>query len=140
MVRGSLPERQHRGTRCGLKPLFTKIDQKEHEGIDGYNTGTWGMVGGWETERNNRTLWGVALAYAKSDVDGDGAGNSQLEVNHYHASVYGSLNRAAYQIQWQTGYARNQYRSERTLSFSGLQAVARGEFGTHQFSAGGNSA
>ena len=130
---GDLPS----GESLWLKPFAGLVNQSpRNNGREGYDAQRWGLAGGLETPINKEMNVGLTVAYAKSDVDGGGAGSVRVDTDSYQAMVYGGMTREHYYIEWNAGYTRNQHDMERSLSFGGLTNRAQASFNSNQFNLG----
>lgn len=66
------------------------LDQDERNGVAGYDAETYGVTVGYDNEFMEDAVAGLAFTYAYTDVDGDSAANSEVEVDTYILTVYGS--------------------------------------------------
>nr|VFJ92261.1 MAG: outer membrane autotransporter barrel domain-containing protein [Candidatus Kentron sp. H] len=83
-------------------------DQDERSGVDGYDADTYGVAFGVDTQVTDRSRVGVALAYANTDVDGDGAADSQVDIDGLHFTLYGDYTVDDYYLQGMLSYARSE--------------------------------
>ena len=77
---------------------------------------------------------GAALAYAETEVDGEGAGNVRLETDHYQALLYGDYTRGDFYLEGNVSVGRNRSKTSRTLSSVGA-GTAQGSFDGWQYNA-----
>ena len=130
---GDLPS----GESLWLKPFAGLVSQRaRNNGREGYGAQRWGLAGGWETSINKEMNLGLTVAYTKSDTDGGGAGNAQVDTDSYQAMLYGGVTKENYYTEWNAGYARNRHDMERSLSFGGLTNRAQASFSSDQFNGG----
>ena len=117
-----------------FKPFGNLIDKRNDGGIPGYSSRTGGIVAGWERGVSEEMNTGVALAYAETEVDGDGAGNVQVETDQYQALVYGDYTQEDLYIEGSLSVGRNRNETRRTLASVGA-GTARGDFNGWQYNA-----
>lgn len=98
-----------RGLRAWAQGFGQTADQDRRDGVDGYNSDTYGAAFGLDTENiSDSAVLGVALSYANTDVDSDNANNTQTDVDSYGITLYGDydLGDQAF-LSGQAGYAHN---------------------------------
>jgi len=113
----------------------SNVDQNLRNGVDGYTGETAGMALGWDTEVSADQRVGVSLSYAKTDVDGESASESQLDSETWQGSVYGTQYMKEYYIDWMVGYAEGDTDSQRTVDFGGLNRLASASYDSKTYSA-----
>lgn len=65
-------------------------DQKERDGVKGYDSLTTGVTFGVDTDQINEKLRaGLAVSYAYTDIDSDNANNTDTQIDSYQATLYG---------------------------------------------------
>lgn len=116
------------GKRYWVKPLGNRVDQDAVDGASGYKMGTYGLVGGVQSDLNARTTLGLGLGYLESTVDGqDFAISHRSNIQSVQLIGYGRhvLNDAGWQLDWQGDYTRSSIESRRVMSFIGRTAQAK---------------
>lgn len=95
-----------------LKPFGSWADQADRNGVSGYKASTAGFVLGMDGTRSDQLRLGGALAYAKSNIDGNSAVAPQSNaVDVYQLMAYGSYTldpRTDLNFQGDLGVSRNQ--------------------------------
>jgi outer membrane autotransporter protein len=118
-----------------VKTFGSIADQGDRDGIAGYDSHTYGVTFGMDHKVTDTVRVGGALSYAKTDVDGNDAGNSQTDVDSYQVAVYGSYEPGVYFVEGQLGYSFNNVDSTRELTFGGLNRTAKGSYDVDQYTA-----
>lgn len=108
-VTGMAAGNMGRGLRVWGQGFGQTADQDRRDGIDGYNSDTYGAAFGLDTENiSDSAVLGVALSYANTDVDSDNANNTQTDVDSYGITLYGDYDLGEQTfISGQAGYAHN---------------------------------
>ena len=64
-------------------------DQDDRDGVSGFEADTYGVAVGIDTESLAEDwVWGLAFAYADTEVDSKGLANAKTEIDSYQLSVY----------------------------------------------------
>ncbi|MEH6496305.1 MAG: autotransporter domain-containing protein [Pseudomonas marincola] len=121
-----------------FKPFGNWIDQDKEVGIAGFDAATYGMAFGADTTVADNSHVGVSFAYANSSVNGDGAGESEADINSYQITLYGDYTDKNYYVEGSIGYAFNDNEVSRVIDFMGTDTVASGDYGSSQFMANVN--
>lgn len=112
-------------------------DQGERKGIAGYNSDTYGITFGADTEGlSDKATVGIAVAYANTDVDSDNATNTQSDINSYNITLYGDydLGNDSYLVG-DIGYTYGDNESTR-FNVGGVSGLnANSDYGSHQVQA-----
>ena len=85
------------------KFFYNVADQDNADDAAGYDSDTTGFAFGSDAEVGANMRVGASLAMSQSDVDGNGAGDSQTDIDSYQLTVYGDLTQSDYFIDWQVG-------------------------------------
>lgn len=72
-----------------LKPFGSWANQDKRNGTLGYDANTYGLAFGADGQLSDANALGVAISYARTDLDSDGTRQS-ADVNSYQAAIYGS--------------------------------------------------
>ncbi len=116
-----------------IKPFYNTMDQDERNGVDGFGADTAGVAFGADVEVSDESRVGIAGSWAASDVDGDGAGESQLDIDSYQVTLYGDYDFGVAYVEGFAGYAINQVDSQRVIDFGTLNPrTARASFDSQQ--------
>lgn len=118
-----------------LKGFGGKFDQDNKDGFAGYDGSTYGLAFGVDREIAQNIRLGLAGSYARSDVDGNGLGNSQTDINAYQVALYSMYDAGKYFVEGQLAYAYNNVDTERTINFGGLDRKAKGDYDANQITA-----
>ncbi len=110
-------------------------DQDEVDQIDGYTAVTYGLAGGIDTTIGLHSSIGAAFSYAHSNIEGNGAGNADTDVNSYQLMVYGDYSGTLGYIEGMLAYAYNDIDSARHFTFGGLNRQADADYHSNQFMA-----
>lgn len=101
--------------------------------LAGFDAGFGGAMIGIDGAISDDMVIGAFAGYGIADVDGDGAGNAQLEVSAYQAGVYAGYTGASFYVDAFAAYAMLQNDTQRTTL--GPNTVT-GEFDASQISVG----
>lgn len=101
--------------------------------LAGFDAGFGGAMIGIDGALSDDVVIGAFAGYGFADVDGDGAGNAQLEVSAYQAGVYAGYTGASFYVDAFAAYAMLQNDTQRTTL--GPNTVT-GEFDASQISVG----
>lgn len=116
-----------------IKPFGNMSDQDESGGVAGFEADTAGVAAGIDTQLSKAHRVGASFAYSLSDVDGEGAGRSQLDIQSYQVTLYGDYTTKAYYVEGMIGYALNRTETSRSLTFGGLNRTASGDYDSNQY-------
>lgn len=116
-----------------IKPFGNVSNQDDAGGVSGYGSDTLGVAVGVDTLVDEDYRVGASFAYSGTDVDGDGAGNSQLDIKSYQVTLYGDYTAKDYYVEGMAGYAMNKTDTTRTVAFGGLNRTAAGEYDSNQY-------
>ncbi|SIT04917.1 autotransporter outer membrane beta-barrel domain-containing protein [Neptunomonas antarctica] len=74
-----------------VKPFGSWTNQDDHKGVSGYEASSYGIVVGADAEVSDASRFGIAFAYANSNVDSNSSVAPQsADVNSYQLVAYGS--------------------------------------------------
>jgi outer membrane autotransporter protein len=118
-----------------FKPFGNLVSQDSKGGVSGYDADTYGLAVGADTAVSDDVTVGAFVAYSSTDVDGDGAGNSNVDINSYQVSLYADYTQADYYVEGMVGYARNDSDTTRSINFGGLSRTAVGTYDSDQYMA-----
>lgn len=111
-----------------FKPFASRASQDDKQGIDGYDANTYGIVAGLDRVFANDIRLGVALSYARSDVDGNSrVARHSVDVDTYRLSFYGNkyLNTGT-NVFFQADIGRHNNEGKRQIAFT--NSIARADF------------
>ncbi len=72
-----------------LKPFGSWANQDKRNGTLGYDANTYGLAFGADGQLSDANALGVAISYARTDLDSDTV-NQNADVDSYQAAIYGS--------------------------------------------------
>ncbi|WP_209208163.1 autotransporter domain-containing protein [Herbaspirillum sp. 3C11] len=111
-----------------FKPFGSWANQGDRNGVSGFNASTYGVVAGVDRPFSEQARAGVALAYARSTVDG----NSSVAPQSSKVDVYQLIGYGSYSLDQDTelnlqgDIARNSNRGKRSIAFA--SSVAEGAY------------
>lgn len=119
-----------------VKPFGSWADQDDRNGVSGFSANTKGFVLGADVAVADNKTFGLAFAYAKSDIDGNDKVTSQrLDVDAYQLIGYGSLDLGDRRVlRYQVDIGRNKNSSERQLP--GFNTAANADYDSISVHAG----
>lgn len=105
-----------------IKPFLGMAEQDAANGLSGYDVDTTGFVIGMDGDINDVTRVGVAVASARSDLEG---GSANLDIDTTQFTLYGSYALgSATSLDADLSYGANSYDSTRRVGFASSTAVA----------------
>ncbi|MGE0349610.1 autotransporter outer membrane beta-barrel domain-containing protein [Hydrogenophaga sp.] len=116
------------GRSLWVKPVGNWVHQDGRDGANGYEVGTYGLVGGVQQDVGTAAALGLGVAYLQGNVDGEGfAENHRSDMESVQLMGYGryALNDTGLQLTWRGDYTRSRVESRRSLAFIGRTAQAR---------------
>ncbi|MEH6477241.1 MAG: autotransporter outer membrane beta-barrel domain-containing protein, partial [Sneathiella sp.] len=122
-----------------VKPFGNWAEQDNSSGVAGFEALTYGMAFGADAPIDDQYRGGVSFAYASSEIDGSGAGQSKAEIDSYQLTLYGDFTGKNYYAEASLGYAYNNNTVSRVIDFMGTDTTASGEYGSSQFIASFNA-
>lgn len=111
-----------------FKPFASWATQDDKQDISGYDANTYGIVAGLDREFANDIRLGLALSYARSDVDGNSrVARHSVDVDTYRLSFYGNkyLNTGT-NVFVQADIGRHNNEGKRQIAFT--NSTARADF------------
>jgi len=124
------------GSSAWIRPFITSADQDLRDGVAGFTADTSGVAGGWDVELGGKSTAGISLSYAKTDVNGEDAGNTQTDITSYQVTLYGDYTISGGYIEGLVGFASNDVETSRSLVLGTLNRTASGAYDSDQFMAG----
>ncbi|HEY4374405.1 MAG TPA: autotransporter outer membrane beta-barrel domain-containing protein [Burkholderiales bacterium] len=120
------------------RPFASTASQHDRDGVAGYRADTGGVMFGADGAIGARSRVGVALAYARSRVDGnDPAANPRANVDMYTLVGYGTHGfGTANELFYQVDVGHNETRGSRAISFGGLTRSASASYASATAHAG----
>lgn len=100
-----------------------------NNGNAGYDAGFGGGLVGIDGMISEEVVIGAFGGYSMASVDGDGAGNAQLDINAYQIGVYGSYTGASFYLEGFAAYAMGENDTTRTA----LGNTLTGNFDSDQY-------
>jgi len=111
-----------------FKPFASWATQDDKQDISGYDANTYGLVAGLDKEFANDIRLGLALSYARSDVDGNSdIARHSVDVDTYRLSFYGNkyLSNGT-NVFFQADLGRHDNEGKREIAFT--NSIARANF------------
>jgi outer membrane autotransporter protein len=116
------------------KAFGGRISQSEHDESAGYHGNFRGMLIGADTLVTNDWRAGAVLSYASTSMANDGSNTgSSVKVNSYGVNAYASYDAHPAYLNMMMGAARQQFRTVRTVDFSGFTEQPAGSFNGMQY-------
>jgi outer membrane autotransporter protein len=115
-----------------FRPFASMTDQDAENGIAGYESRTHGIGGGFDAEVSDTTVVGIMGTYSSSDVDGEGVGNANLDINSTQVGVYGGYTGSKFTLDGLLSYGWNSNDSSRVITFGGLNRTAAADYNSNQ--------
>lgn len=97
-------------------------DQDQREGVDGFDSSSWGTLIGYDKQINEAFVLGLASGYGRSDVDGDGISNTQSEIDSIPVLAYAQTDINQVLLDFGGGFIWHQYDSTRDIPFLSSRA------------------
>ncbi len=125
------------GTSWWVQGFGTKGNQDERDGVKGYDFTSFGGAVGADTQNlTDGATIGIAVGYAKTEVESDNSNATETDIDSYQIALYGdySFDQTTY-VSGQVGYTfgSNDTRRFNVGGISGL--TADGDFDSNQFNA-----
>lgn len=140
---GQIGERQRlddpEGTDTSTCPANTKHDglwlkgvgyfgsQDARQAFQGYDARTVGMMIGYDGSVGPGTRLGLAVGYAKSNIEGKTSA-SHTDFNTYQAMAYVTHEEGPWYVYGDVSLGLNNYTGVRRVSFPGLDRIARADY------------
>ena len=123
------------GLKAWIQGFGATGEQDKRDGVDGYEVDTYGFAAGIDSSAiADDWVFGLAFAYADTEVDSDNANNTKTEIDSYQVSLYGeyAYDDATY-ISGQLGYQWAENDTSRS-NIGGVSTLnATGDFDSDQF-------
>jgi outer membrane autotransporter protein len=116
-----------------MKPFGNWVNKDSDKGIAGFEANTYGIAGGLDSEIADGFRLGGSMAYARTEVDGKGAGNAEVDIDSYQFTAYGSYTADTYYIEGMFGYAHNNNDGQRTIVVGPLTRTADADYNSNQY-------
>ncbi|MBF0186926.1 MAG: hypothetical protein HQL50_03270 [Magnetococcales bacterium] len=114
--------------------FYNSMRQDDVGDVDGYDGSAWGIVGGIDHLFDGLTL-GASLGYSVTSLDGNGDGNAFLQTDAIQVALYGAKEVNGINWEGSASYAYANNATRRSLTFGGLNRVARADFRSDTYSA-----
>lgn len=123
--------------RVWVQAFGRSADQKQRNGVAGYNMDSFGVSVGADTdELIDDSIIGVAFTYADTDIDSDNVNSTKTDTQSYQLAVYGSYNLDENSfINAQLSYTLGDNDTTRTNIGGAGGETATGSFNSHAISA-----
>jgi uncharacterized protein with beta-barrel porin domain len=102
--------------------------------IDGYNSSTTGLAGGFDGMIGEQTRLGLSFSYGDTEIDGDGIQNDKTEIENYQFTIYGDYTADNFYLEGMFSYGLSQIDTSREINFGGLNLLAQGDYDANQYS------
>ncbi len=110
-------------------------EQSERDGVSGFDTTTSGFTAGYDRAINSKVNLGGSLTIADTEVEGQGAGASTLDIKSYIFSAYGDYNTKKYFIEGLLSFGMMDSTATRQLTFGGLNQEGSAQYDGNQVTA-----
>ena len=110
-----------------LRAFGVTAEQDLRSGVQGYNVDTVGAMAGMDALLDNNVRLGVNASYAVTNVDTDGAGHHETDIDTYRIGVYGGKDFDKYYLEGQASFAYNDIESSRNITFGALNRAANAD-------------
>jgi outer membrane autotransporter protein len=121
-----------------LRPFISGADQDQRtdsEGgeIDGYNSSSTGVSGGFDGMVGDQTRLGLSFSYADTEIDGDGVQNDKTNIENYQFTIYGDYTADNIYFEGMFSYGTSSIDTSREITFGGLNLLAKGDYDANQY-------
>ena len=120
-----------------IKPFGSTADQDNKASGDGFDSDTFGVAAGIDTQISQNVRIGASFAYSGSDVVGKGSGASTIDIKSYQGTLYGDYTANGYYVEGMVGYALNENETTRKITFANRTASADYDSKQYMVSLGG---
>ena len=113
--------------RVWLRPFGSWADQRERNGVSGYDATTAGLILGADAVVSENVRAGLAFAYANTDMDSSSSYvQNNAKINLYHLLGYGSyaLDQDT-EINFHLGFGRNSNEGSRSINLFNFAVPSR---------------
>lgn len=110
------------------------FSKKERDNDPAFDGNSYGLTVGGDLLMGEKAAVGVGLSYISSEVDPDGLADSPLVVKNLQGDIYTTIRFGRLFVDATAGYAMNDYRSRRVITFGGLDREAKAKFSGSQLS------
>ena len=111
------------------KPFGAWARQGERDGTAGYKADSGGLIVGADASVGSADRVGLALAYARTNLDGNGVSVQSADIDLLQLMTYGSHSLDAdTDISWQLDLGGNKTEGRRLISFGGLARMAGSDY------------
>lgn len=115
--------------------FFSTADQDSRDNQAGYESDTYGLTVGVDTEVAQDTRLGVALGYGATDVEGESAAQNDTEIDSYQLTLYGDYSPNPWYVEGMLAYAYNDVDTSSVINFGGLNRTLSGDYESNQYAA-----
>lgn len=106
--------------------------QDERDGVDGFDADTTGLTVGYDRALNSKVNIGGSLTLSDTEVEGQGAGQSNLDIKSYIFNAYGDYSTEKWFVEGLVGFGFSDNTATRRLTFGGLNSEASAQFDGQQ--------
>jgi outer membrane autotransporter protein len=137
-IRGSGPTGLSSGDQMSertywVRAFGTTADQDMRSGVQGYEADTVGVMVGGDVMLDNDVRIGVNASYAVTDVETDGSGDHETDIDTYRIGVYGGKDFENCYVEGQASVAYNDIETSRNITFGGLNRIANGDTDGYEY-------
>ncbi len=118
-----------------LRGFGNTADQDMRDGVQGYDSNTVGAMAGLDVMLENDIRLGVNASYAVTDIETDGAGNHETDIDTYRIGAYGGKDFERFYVEGQASFAYNDIKTSRNITFGGLNRTANGDTEGYEYGA-----
>jgi uncharacterized protein with beta-barrel porin domain len=128
------------GQSVWFRPFISSSEQDDSTddqggAIDGYDGSTFGFAAGFDGLVGEQTRVGLSIAFADTDINGDGVQNDKTNLDNYQLTVYGDHTTDSMYLEGMLSYGVSDVTTTRDINFGGLGLQARGAYDAHQYTA-----
>lgn len=109
--------------------------QDERDGVAGFDSDTAGFTVGYDRAINSKVNLGGSLTIADTTVEGEGEGQSSLEIKSYIFSAYGDYNTKKWFVEGLLSWGLMNSDANRKLTFGGLDQTGQASYDGNQVTA-----
>ena len=117
-----------------VQGYYNDTEQDQRDGVSGFDADTSGIAMGVDAAVNDQVNAGMAISWANTGVDSDGAEQNTMDIDSYRFTLYGAYNAENYYVDGQIAYAANEYDNKRNISAGTYGSVAKSSHDGDQYS------
>nr|VFK59249.1 MAG: outer membrane autotransporter barrel domain-containing protein [Candidatus Kentron sp. TUN] len=116
-----------------IKTFGNWASQDDEGGVDGYDADTYGFAAGMDAEVYENVRAGVAFSYSNADIEGNGAGDSKVDVENYQVTFYGDYTTDMFYVEGMLGYAAGNNETSRQINAGTLNRTPTAAYDSKQY-------